>query len=279
MPLPVTTAKLPVSAECTCCLTDLDIHVGNNSKHQDEQKHQQETVIRTDGQIECFPACEACCHLFHHQHCTAACDAHIHPESNESSSLNLGSSHTSSTNSLSDVNNKVNDNNPLHASTHHHDVLRYRAAYRPPPASKDIDHQPADGVKNEHGEKEESASVIGRLSFIDRFLSVWIILVMIIGVLVGYYSSSAQQALNSVDITTVSLPVAFGLWFMMYPVLVKVKYESFGAIFRKRDTFRQLAFSILANWVSKHRHRAHIHSQAATFVTPDIYECLLYICC
>jgi len=52
------------------------------------------------------------------------------------------------------------------------------------------------------------------------------------------------DALNSVQIVTVSLPVSFGLWFMMYPVLVKVKYESFGAIFRKRDTYRQLLFSV-----------------------------------
>lgn len=99
-------------------------------------------------------------------------------------------------------------------------------------------------------EEEGSGSVIKSLSFVDRFLSLWIIVVMVIGVVVGYYSPAAQQALNSVQITTVSLPVAFGLWFMMYPVLVKVRYEAFGYIFRKRDTYRQLAFSVAANWVS-----------------------------
>ena len=101
--------------------------------------------------------------------------------------------------------------------------------------------------------------MIKGLSLVDRFLSVWIILVMIIGVLVGYYSSSAVDALDSVQIVTVSLPVSFGLWFMMYPVLVKVRYESFGAIFRKRDTYRQLVFSVSANWVSRSKAgRSHI---------------------
>lgn len=93
-------------------------------------------------------------------------------------------------------------------------------------------------------------SVIKSLSFVDRFLSLWIIIVMVLGVVVGYYSPTAQEAFNAVQITTVSLPVAMGLWFMMYPVLVKVRYESFGAIFRRRETYKQLAFSVAANWVS-----------------------------
>ena len=58
------------------------------------------------------------------------------------------------------------------------------------------------------------------------------------------------MSLNSLVVTTVvsvSLPVAFGLWFMMYPVLVKVRWESFGDLFKLRDTYKQLAFSVLAN--------------------------------
>lgn len=62
------------------------------------------------------------------------------------------------------------------------------------------------------------------------------------------------MSLNSLVVTTVvsvSLPVAFGLWFMMYPVLVKVRWESFGDLFKLRDTYKQLAFSVLANWVMR----------------------------
>jgi ACR3 family arsenite transporter len=72
---------------------------------------------------------------------------------------------------------------------------------------------------------------------------------MILGVGVGYASNDAQDALDSVHITTVSLPLAFGLWFMMYPVLVKVKYEAFPAIFRKKQIWIQIGFSLLANWI------------------------------
>ena len=84
------------------------------------------------------------------------------------------------------------------------------------------------------------------LSFIDRYLSVWIILSMVIGVLVGYYSPSAPSVLNSVQVLNVGLPVAFGLWFMMWPVLVKVRYEKMGEIFRMKGTMTQvLSFFIL----------------------------------
>ena len=61
-----------------------------------------------------------------------------------------------------------------------------------------------------------------------------------------------MATLSSVQVVTVSLPVSFGLWLMMYPVLVKVRYEAFGAIFRNRDTYRKLLFSVTANWVTSH---------------------------
>lgn len=96
---------------------------------------------------------------------------------------------------------------------------------------------------------DDIKSVWSQLSFVDRYLSIWIICIMIIGVVVGYYSPATQQALNNIQLSTVSLPVAFGLWFMMYPVLVKVRYESFMNIFRLRDTYRQLIFSICSNWL------------------------------
>ena len=53
------------------------------------------------------------------------------------------------------------------------------------------------------------------------------------------------------SVVSVSLPVAFGLWFMMYPVLVKVRWESFGNLFTLKDTYMQMGFSLLANWVMR----------------------------
>ena len=97
---------------------------------------------------------------------------------------------------------------------------------------------------------------------------------MVVGVLVGYYSSSATAAFNSVQIVTVSLPVSFGLWFMMYPVLVKVRYEAFGAIFRKRDTYRQLLFSVSANWVRAHFLSAHCSPPGSLLIAIDVLSCL-----
>ncbi len=72
---------------------------------------------------------------------------------------------------------------------------------------------------------------------------------MVIGVLVGYYSPTAPGALNSVQVLNVGLPVAIGLWFMMWPVLVKVRYEKFGEIMRLKGTLAQLGFSMAANWL------------------------------
>jgi ACR3 family arsenite transporter len=143
-----------------------------------------------------------------------------------------------------------------------------------------------------------SLPVIKQLSFLDRFLSLWIITIMIIGVVVGKYAPGVRNALNSTDITTVSLPVAMGLWlvksslnntlpldngklsvalyctvlcytvltytrklrcsallcaalprFMMWPVLIKVKYESLLKILKHKQFTKQVAFSLLANWI------------------------------
>lgn len=113
----------------------------------------------------------------------------------------------------------------------------------------------ADDLEAKHEFRKENEETvvledpIKKLSFIDRYLSLWIILSMVIGVLVGYYSSDAATALNSPQILHVGLPVAFGLWFMMWPVLVKVKYEKLGAIMQLRGTHIQLVFSFIANWL------------------------------
>lgn len=65
-------------------------------------------------------------------------------------------------------------------------------------------------------------ALIKSLSFLDRYLALWIVLAMIIGVVCGYFIMDLPQAFSVVDIQGTSLPIAFGLWFMMWPVLSKV---------------------------------------------------------
>ncbi len=240
--------KSPSSAEmCTCCADDIgSLQDTEKTDSNDGRGHLHETRLRLDGKVECWPGCSACCHKFQHQFCGVDCAAHINTAASSTAALRRGSEQTSSVASLVEC-------EPAHTSQHQHDELRHRPAYRLPAGTQPpfVDAmQPTPPNTTTSPADDDSGSVIKGLSIVDRFLSVWIILVMIIGVLVGYYSSSARDALNSVEIVTVSLPVSFGLWLMMYPVLVKVRYESFGVIFRKRDTYRQLLFSVSANWVS-----------------------------
>lgn len=82
----------------------------------------------------------------------------------------------------------------------------------------------------------------------DRLLSVWIILVMILGVVIGYFTDISKH-LSVVDIDKVSLPIAIGLWLMMWPVLCKVRYENIYFMFKKKDTYIQILYSLVANWV------------------------------
>jgi ACR3 family arsenite transporter len=96
------------------------------------------------------------------------------------------------------------------------------------------------------GEPAGEAAVIGRLSTLDRFLPLWIGLAMAAGLGLGALISGLNDALDSLAIGTVSLPIALGLLLMMYPVLAKVRYEELGALRRER---RMLGASLLLNWV------------------------------
>ena len=70
----------------------------------------------------------------------------------------------------------------------------------------------------------QSQNVLGKLSILDRFLPIWIFAAMALGIGLGNLFPELGPALNSVKLDTVSLPIAIGLLWMMYPVLAKVKY-------------------------------------------------------